>query len=293
MASVTKAFSTKFDLALSSTSKVVLRRVSTAGSAWSNGISFGSPESDFVSRPINLNTSRKITSGPVWSGDTSFASPEADFSGAQTRRWASMAISKNETRQEELWSNKISFASPESDFVAQNVPNSVADEPDKSPLWSNLLSFASPESDFSALSLLSGVKAKPQLPKTFAEALMEHHAAIVVTTATAPHTIIHVNRAWEVMCGFTKEEVVDKTLSLIQGKDTNKKLVENIESKLENHCEKELDMYLINYRKNGESFTNHLTLGRLPLNDENTEIEFFVGLLEEVKPEEVPLRMID
>ena len=105
-------------------------------------------------------------------------------------------------------------------------------QPQQQPNWSHTLCFASPESDFTTSHV---VNAEPQvhphhhppsrLPTTLAEALHETDRAVVVTTVDAPHRIIHVNQAWEDLCGYTKEQVLHRTLHLIQGPETNPQLI--------------------------------------------------------------------
>lgn len=215
------------------------------------------------------------------------------------------------------WSGQLSFTSPETDFTAANVPVAVAAE-QASPKWSEQLSFSSPESDFTAqnvapaveqslqdrsflihhhrgwsIPFLSSDDTNAKIPKTFKEALLDHHKAIVVTTATAPHTILYVNKVWEQMCGYKQNEVLDKTLSCIQGKDTNVPLATSLVAKVANHEQEEpIDMYLINYKKDGSPFTNHLTVGTMALNEQVKDVEFIVGVLEEVDRDQVPLRMV-
>lgn len=146
---------------------------------------------------------------------------------------------------------------------------------------------------------------KAALPKTLREAMDDStnkDQAIVVTTATAPFHIVHVNLAWEEMCGYTKEEVVDQTLQCIQGKDTNTELVTFHANQLSNATTPEesyRDLYLINYKKDGTAFTNHLTMGAMAINndihysvDHDNKPFLLVGVLQEIDPTNVPLRMI-
>ena len=117
--------------------------------------------------------------------------------------------------------------------------------------------------------------------------------------------------------GYKKEEVIEQTLDCIQGKDTNIYLVTSYANQLAHgvHEEFELnmtssssssasssschDMYVINYKKCNTSFTNHLTIGTMSINDSdhydtvhNNKSYILVGILKEVDPMNVPLRMI-
>lgn len=258
----------------------------------------------------------------VWSHGLSYASPESDFTSQQARA----ASDSDDYLTPAEWSRTLSFASPESDFTSQPsvASSSVRDRNDGSappqsrhsfPLWSGMLSFASPESDFvSQLSggapsaALSGVP----LPRTLREVLALEDldgqavadslgqqkqsapaAAIVVTTASAPHRIVHVNRAWEELCGYGRGEVVNgnKTLSILQGPKSNAELARSAVSRLV-RTHRPVDMYQVNYAKSGREFVNHVTMGPLTLNEDSPDVEFLVAVLEQVEPEQVPLRMV-
>jgi PAS domain S-box-containing protein len=154
--------------------------------------------------------------------------------------------------------------------------------------------------------------AKAPLPRTFREALLMDDAerlghrrateavaasaagaeapAIVVTTAEAPHRIVHVNRAWEDLCGYGREDVLDGTLSVLQGPKSNHALADGaVRELLATH--RPVDMYQVNYKKSGEEFVNHVTMGPLPLSEESPDVEFLVAVLRQVSPGQVPLRM--
>eukprot|EP01035_Chromulina_nebulosa_P018255 gene18255-23930_t len=98
--------------------------------------------------------------------------------------------------------------------------------------------------------------------------------AIVITESQAPFHIIHVNNTWESLCGYTKEEVQNRTLRFIQGALTDSKklfdLGQALKSNLSHHTN------LINYKKNGSPFLNDLTVN--PLRNESGIIGF-IGVL--------------
>jgi PAS domain S-box-containing protein len=248
----------------------------------------------------------------AWSHELSYASPESDFTSQQAR------ASHSDPSPAE-WSQALSFASPESDFASQRPVSDAHDENHSStpqnrhtfPLWSGLMSFASTESDFVSQGLLTGASTTTgSLPRTLREVLaledplgqaadqgqgqQKKSPAIVVTTAAAPHRIVHVNRAWEELCGYGKEEVVNdnKTLSILQGRKSNADLARSTVSKLV-RTHQTVDMYQVNYAKSGREFVNHVTMGPLTLNEDSPDVEFLVAVLEQVEPEQVPLRMVN
>lgn len=125
------------------------------------------------------------------------------------------------------------------------------------------------------------------LPDSFAAALLSPHAC-VVTRTTSPHTIVAVNAAWEKLCGYQSNEVIGKSLSILQGNDTNTALANaTIEHA---NAESWVDMYVRNYKKSGEAFTNHVSLKEVGLSADEQDVRFLVGVLEPV--DRAPLRMI-
>jgi PAS domain S-box-containing protein len=284
---------------LASTTRQVARRATTASwsrslatATWSNSLSFASPEADFSGYSDNISTTNN--------------NKEQRFFYS-----SSPAAAVHDQQQPEWWSNTLSFASPESDFTAfHNHPRSCDVEKETTTLvdaqrpqasymvstppvhWSHTISFASPESDWTSPETIaqSAHHGITPYPETFAAALRSS-LACVVTKSTAPHTIVAVNTAWTDLCGYTADEVVGKTLGdLIQGPATNQNLAAATVQKAMASTESWVDMYLVNYKKDGSSFTNHVSLKDVPLNEDEPTVRFLLGVLEPV--ERAPLRMI-
>lgn len=124
--------------------------------------------------------------------------------------------------------------------------------------------------------------------------------AVVVTTVEHPHKIVHVNAAWEKLCGYTQQEVLHQTLSVIQGRDTNIVLadatvrqVATTNNTADSTQPKEnivADTYIVNYKKDGSPFKNHICVSTMKLSEDQPDVEFLVGVLEEV--DTVPLRLV-
>jgi PAS domain S-box-containing protein len=117
------------------------------------------------------------------------------------------------------------------------------------------------------------------LPKTLAEAMIEEdRRAIVVTTATAPFEIIHVNNAWVGLCGFSKGEALHNTLNLLQGPQTNRRHAQHLLHELQHgHA---ASAVITNYTKQGRPFKNLVRVA--PIRDDSRRISYFVGVLEEI-----------
>ena len=287
--------------------------------AWSENLSFSSPESDFYHSTIRQEVDPSI---PAWSQSLSYASPEGDFVHLVASE-SPYPISSEE------WLGNLSFASPETDFTAD------PEAPDWEE-WSDQVSFCSPESDFQTAAVGNPPHVHPKfdddsraalqashdimglaisspesacgsmpvhqlledyqmyqlheqrqeqhhvpLPRTLAEALADTDPrAIVVTEAHAPFHVVDVNDAWVGLCGYSKEEARQHhSLQMLQGPGTNPRAVNSMLDQLVHG--NEADTLVTNYTKMGRKFYNHLRAG--PLYDESNEkITHFVGVLDEV-----------
>jgi PAS domain-containing protein len=294
---------------------------STSLPVWSRSLSHTSPESDFVwgrDEPISRShllqllqqqphIGREATAEmEAWSALLSFASPESDF----------VSLPKLDTPVEPEWSHSLSYAGAESDFYTNTVNvNCPADASWMKSPWSESLSFASPETDFCAQPIAAAASALPELPRTLAEILLAdqnvaskfRNQAIVVTTAEAPHRIVHVNAAWENLCGYTRQESLHQPLGVLlqkDGGDTMQRARRMVQQLQATHTPTQT--ILQNYTKSGRPFFNRVTIGELYLETKDapaslspfkaaattapTEVvQFLVGILQEISPEEAQL----
>ena len=226
-------------------------------------LSFASPESDFTGYIANYNDE----SVAEYATTLSFVSPESDFiaSNAHDITAAHESVDVNDVHNPH-----VNYASPETDYASTHVsPFSIhSDDTLKSAINNHsLLSFASPESDFCgslarAETQRSLESAQEQLPVTFADAYYNNADAFVITKLNEPFDIVHVNSAWEDLCGYKLDECQGKTLSLIQGPKTDLFVLHEIVSNIA-LLEKEgvsFEVSLVNYTKNGEEFNNQLRI---------------------------------
>ena len=167
--------------------------------------------------------------------------------------------------------------------------------------WSETLSYSSPESDFST-ALENAVYAHDRpLPVTWAGALHEEQQAVVITTARPPHKVVHVNAAWETLCGYSKSEALYRPIGPLLQQDAHKShthvaarhLMQQLQA---DHYTAAHDAYLENFTKTGRSFLNHVRVGPLYLEATSAAVheepDFLVAVLEEVPRDQVPLRLV-
>lgn len=181
----------------------------------------------------------------------------------------------------------------------------------------NSLSFASPEE--SEASYIQSMLPKnynhhcniSHIPRTLQDVLQSKHACIV-TSLNEPHSIIAVNDAWTQLCGYTQAEVHHQSIaSILHGPQTNihhiqntmKRVMTNIvpQQQQHNHHHNDIqslnttepnmeDMYVVNYKKDGTKFINHVMISKIILSHDQSDQQYLLGILQPVTS--VPLRMM-
>jgi PAS domain S-box-containing protein len=76
--------------------------------------------------------------------------------------------------------------------------------------------------------------------------------SILVTDATVKGKIIYANKAFEKLTGHTSSEVVGKTPRILQGKCTDKKVIDRLTAALKSGTK--FEGKAINYKKDGTPF---------------------------------------
>ena len=101
--------------------------------------------------------------------------------------------------------------------------------------------------------------------------------ATVITEPLSPFLVTYVNKSWEDLCGYTRDDVIGCSLSCIQGTHTKSTTL----AKLSMNLRKNLDSAtrLTNYKKSGEAFENMLRI--VPLKNRIGRTTHFFGTLEE------------
>ena len=92
--------------------------------------------------------------------------------------------------------------------------------------------------------------------------------------------LVYVNKAFEIITGYTLAETVGRNCRFLQGKEHDQEGINQLREALKN--KESIEVTLRNYRKNGELFYNHLFLS--PLFDSNKNLLYFLGVQYDVTP---------
>lgn len=106
--------------------------------------------------------------------------------------------------------------------------------------------------------------------------------AVVITDALQPeHPIVFANAAFETITGYAKAEAIGRNCRFLQGPESNGDAVSDIRSAVANG--QGLVQRVLNYRKDGSTFWNELTMR--PILGSDNELMGHVGLMRDVTPE--------
>ncbi|WP_437206923.1 ATP-binding protein [Planctomicrobium sp. SH664] len=98
---------------------------------------------------------------------------------------------------------------------------------------------------------------------------------IVITDArTSGNPIIYVNPAFQVLTGYLLDQVIGKNCRFLQGPETDPTAVDELRQAIRNQVECEVT--ILNYRRDGQPFWNHLQIA--PVTNDDGLVTHFIGL---------------
>ncbi len=86
--------------------------------------------------------------------------------------------------------------------------------------------------------------------------------------------IVYANEAFEMITGYSSDEILGKNCRFLQGDDREQKEIGKIRDAIQNR--KHVTVTLRNYRKNGELFYNQFSIR--PLFDREGNLLYFLGV---------------
>ncbi len=102
---------------------------------------------------------------------------------------------------------------------------------------------------------------------------------IVISDPNQPdNPLIYVNRSFELMTGYSAEELLGHNCRLLQGSDRDQPALDEVRAAIRE--ERDCEVLLRNYRKDGTLFWNELRLS--PVHDERGQLVNFVGVQNDV-----------
>lgn len=128
--------------------------------------------------------------------------------------------------------------------------------------------------------------ASERLPTVLHEALsaLGKGEAHVVTEPRAPFQIVYVNSEWCDICGFSAQEALSRTPTMLQGPCTDRATLRQLKDAVAK-CQT-LTVDVTNYKKDGTPFVNRLTV--TPLQDAGGELLYYLGIVREMGGDPAP-----
>ena len=115
--------------------------------------------------------------------------------------------------------------------------------------------------------------------RTRDRAILSSINGIVITDAALPdHPIVYVNPAFERLTGYSAEEAAGRNCRFLQGADTDRETVRHVHEAIE--AQQEVNVVLLNYRKDGTTFWNDLTIA--PVRDDDGNVTHYIGVQNDV-----------
>jgi PAS domain S-box-containing protein len=121
-----------------------------------------------------------------------------------------------------------------------------------------------------------------QLPATlelYGRAMASASCGIAIADMTQPdHPLIYCNQAFEVITGYSRQDVLGRNCRFMQGEGTDPAMVDQLRQAIRQgeSCE----VVLLNYRKDGRPFWNSLSIS--PVHDTSGRLTHYIGVQTDV-----------
>jgi PAS domain S-box-containing protein len=117
------------------------------------------------------------------------------------------------------------------------------------------------------------------IPDWIVKALDSASCGITVADARQDDTpLIYVNRAFEIMTGYSKEEILGRNCRFLRGDDHDQSDLDILRGAMDE--QRETAVVLRNYRKDGSLFWNELRLA--PVFDDQGQLTHYIGIQTDV-----------
>lgn len=115
------------------------------------------------------------------------------------------------------------------------------------------------------------------------QAIDEAKTSIVISDISKPNQpVVYVNKAYQALTGYRSDEIIGGNCKSLQGKDTSEEDINKIRQAIRD--KQPIDITLLNYRKDGTSFFNRLTL--TPIHNSDNSVTHYIGIQQDVTNEE-------
>ncbi len=99
--------------------------------------------------------------------------------------------------------------------------------------------------------------------------------AITLTDFSLPdNPLVYINKGFEHLTGYTREEVTGRNCRFLQGPETNRGAVKQLGDAISEGRSTIVD--ILNYRKDGSTFWNRISV--LPVTNDKGVVTHFIGL---------------
>jgi PAS domain S-box-containing protein len=119
----------------------------------------------------------------------------------------------------------------------------------------------------------------PSFQQIIFTALDNAHEGISIADATQPdYPLIYVNKGFTKITGYAPHEVLGKNCRLLQGELTERKAIRHIKEAINEN--RSIQLELVNYHKNGNSFWNRLSI--TPVLSQEGEVTHLIGVQDDI-----------